>query len=249
MKIVSFIPAVLAAAVAAGCASDSTTSPGLDAEAQANLSVVFNDLSALSTASEEATGSTNSTIIVPSACKYDGSSHSFICPESVRHVGDDVFHIQPSFMLLDANGGSQSDYSVTTTDGVRVLLASHDTITLPPSGNFPGGSYNIARSDDQTVTGLLSDTRVVNGVGTATSSLLGITEYDTTRAVVLPRSGSTDVLPTSGTIVIVGGSSDLGANSRTTLTFVGGNTFTITNTSGAMKTCTMDPVSRDVSCG
>lgn len=249
MRSSSFATVLLAAALIAGCSSDATTSPGIDAQGQANLSVVFNDLTALSAASATATGSTSDDVILPAACAYTSSSHSFVCPENVRRVGDDVFHVQSSFSLLDAGGLTQSSYDLATTDGVRVVLASHDTLTVPPSGSFPGGSYTITRNDDHTVSGLLSGTRVVNGVGTATSSLLGITEYDTTTAVVLPRSGSTNVLPTSGTIVVIGGSSDLSANSRTTLTFVGGNSFTVTNTSGTMKTCSMDPVTRAISCG
>jgi hypothetical protein len=239
-----------AALVAAGCSSDAPTSTGagIDADGQANLSVVFNDLSAISTATASATGDADTDPILPGACPYSATSRSFICPERVRRVGDDVFHLESSFMLLDVGGASQSGFDLATTSGVRVLLASHDTLTLPPSGSFPGGTYTVARTSDHTVSGLLTDTRTLSGVGASTSSLLGFAEYDTTSAVVLPPPGSTNVLPTSGTIVIGGPSSAGGARSPTTVTFVGGNSFTISSTSGAARTCTMDAVTRDVSC-
>jgi hypothetical protein len=248
MRTLSFVTVALAACAVAACSSDAPTSTGIDADGQANLSVIFNDLSAISTASATATGTASNDAILPSACSYSGASESFVCPARVRRVGDDVFHVQSSFMLLDANGDNQSSFDIGTTSAVRVVVTSHDTLTLPPSGNYEGGSYSIERTDDHTVSGLLSATREVNGVGAATSSLLGLSEHDTATAVILPAAGSTNVLPTSGTIVIRGSSSELGANSITTLTFVGGNAFTITNTAGDTKTCSMDPITRAVTC-
>jgi hypothetical protein len=232
----------------AGCSSDATTATSLNAAADANLQVVFDDVSALSSASGSATGNHTDVLVLPSMCVFGSAAQTFTCPERVQHVGNDVFHIESAFSLLDVNGATQSTYGLTTTDGVRLIVTQHDTIAVPASGSFPGGSYTVTRNDDRTVTGLLSATRILNGVGKSTSSLLGISEYDTTRAVALPRRGSTDVLPTSGTIVVTGGSSDLGFAAHTTLTFVGGNTFTLTNSTGATETCTMDGVTRKVTC-
>jgi len=249
MRTVQWIEmAALAAACAvAGCSSDTTTGTTLNAAADANLEVVFDDIAALSTASGSATGNQTDALILPSACVFGSTAQTFTCPERVEHVGSDVFHIESAFSLLDVDGATQSNYNLATTDGVRVIVTQHDTLTVPPSGSFPGGSYTLTRNDDRTVSGLLGPTRTVNGVGTSTSSLLGISEYDTTRAVVLPRAGSSDILPTSGSIVVTGGSSDLGFAAHTTLTFVGGNTFTLANSTGAMETCTMD-VTRKVTC-
>lgn len=249
MRTVQWIEmAALAAACAiAGCSSDTTTATTLNAEADANLQVVFDDMATLSVASGSATGNHTDALILPAACVFESTARTFTCPERVEHLGSDVFHIESAFSLLDVDGAAQSNYGLTTTDGVRLIVTQHDTLTVPPSGNFPGGSYTLTRNDDRTVSGLLGAARTVNGVGTSASSLLGLSEYDTTRAVVLPRSGSTDILPTSGTIVVTGGSSDLGFAAHTTLTFVGDNTFTLANSTGAMETCTMD-VSRKVTC-
>lgn len=241
------VAALGAACALAGCSSDATTSTTLDAAASANLQPVFDDVAALSSASGSATGNQTDALVVPSTCIFGSTARTFTCPERVEHLGSDVFHIESAFSLLDASGATQSDYSATTTDGVRLIVTQHDTLTVPPSGSFPGGSYTLTRDDDRTVSGLLGPTRMVSGVGVSTSSLLGISEYDTTRAVVLPVAGSSDILPTSGTIVVTGGSSDLGFAAHTTLTFVGGNTFTLANSTGATETCTMD-VNHKVTC-
>jgi len=250
MRTVQFveIAALAAAAVLAGCSSDTATSINTNAQANANLATVFDQMSAFASASATATGNATDAVVVPTACVYGSSAHSFSCPERVQRVGNNVFHVESAFSLLDATGGSQSAFDVATTDAVRLIVTQHDTLTAPPSGSFQGGTYTLSRTDDRTVSGLLGTTRMLSGVGTSTSSLLGISEYDTTRNVVLPRAGSTDVLPTSGTIVVTGGSSDLGFATRTTLTFVGGNTFTLTNSSGASETCAMDAVTRKVTC-
>lgn len=162
--------ALLAAAVSS-CSSDSSTGPG-DGEL-AGLSEVLSEAtpSALEGVSAGMVSSSlvpgapalgapmSAPAVVPSRCGYDAPSQSFVCPQ-VTHNG---MTIDRSFILFDAAGNRQSQFSRTTTAAVRTKTRATGTMTSP------AGSRTIEHVDDRTVSGLLSTRRVLNGTSSMKS--------------------------------------------------------------------------------
>jgi hypothetical protein len=117
------------------------------------------------------------------------------------------------------------------------------TISQSVNGSTVSGSFT--HTGDDTLSGLLTDTHTLNGVGAGSvnfSSIgLTLTTNDTIVRVVLPKRGSGNPYPQSGTIVSNIISPIPGTTARVVMTFNGTSIVTVTYSSTLVnKTCTVD---------
>lgn len=191
--------------------------------------------------------------IVPSACSYVAATQNFSCPP----VNANGLTITVSYTLLDAAGHSQSTPDAATTAAIRTVSTVKGTTTVSGASSFTG-TLTIDRTDDMTLSGLLSGVHTLNGTGAGTSeSVLTInglnvhtstTDRSTTTNVVLPRSGSGSAWPVSGTIAsdqtlvsATGSSPSLTTNIHTVVTFNGSSNITLVVTVGGTTiNCTLN---------
>jgi hypothetical protein len=149
------------------------------------------------------------------------------------------------YQLLDASNRPQSELNPATTAAIRSVSDISGTLTLS-SGLTSGLTLN--RHGDQTLSGLLTDTHTLNGTSNSTQTMtlsgtsLALTTVETVNNLVLPRRGSGDRWPQSGSITIdmtVG----TGPTTRMTMTFNGTSTVVMEFSSaggGGPRTCNVD---------
>lgn len=178
--------------------------------------------------------------ISASACPYTSSSQSFVCPSTT--IGG-LTYVR-SYQLLDAAGVPQAAYSPTTTAAIRTT--SDVSGTLSDAGP-PPSTTTITSHDTQTLSGLLTANRVLNGTGTMTATFASgpvsssWTMNTANTDIVLPARGSVSHYPQSGSTSVefsmAGGAFTVSA----TLTFNGTSIATlVTTTNGVTETCTID---------
>lgn len=177
------------------------------------------------------------------ACSYNDSNQRFECsPMTV-----DGLTASRYYQLLDAAGAPQSAFNRTTTAAIRSVSDMSGTIDTPASGPEPASSFTITAHDDQTLGGLLTGTHVLNGTGTSTIDFTSggisftINSQSTTTNLVLPRRGSRNAYPTSGSMAFSISSPSDGIDISLVMTFNGTSTVTMTiSSSGVTQTCTFD---------
>jgi hypothetical protein len=182
-------------------------------------------------------------------CVYGASTGSFVCaPETYEG-----FTIASSYTLLDAAGKPQSAYGATTTAAIRAVI----DVDLGAKG--AGSEFVIDNHHEVELTGLLTETRVLNG--TSSEHVKGTFSYNgvpypvdvtaSTRMtdLVVRRpgtTGGTGWAPAAGTVTFES-SAALGAGlppatARVTMTFNGTSTVSIVATIGGVtRQCSYDP--------
>lgn len=234
------------AAFAAACSSDTAPSASqLDVSAALGAMTVPGVSSALSTVnSTAASADVSAPAIVPSSCAYYAATQSFACPAVVVNG----ITIQRSYTLFDAQGQPQSAPDKSTTNGIAVLARISGTATMGGSSVTVNGSHRMM------LTGLLADSRVLNGLdttnvtgtmsmgGTSTPFTMNMTTE--TRGVALPPAGSTTSYPLAGMVsMAMSMTTGTSASTLTTmvLEFTGGSTATLTvKSASGLQTCTVD---------
>lgn len=176
-------------------------------------------------------------------CVYAAASQSFVCePVTSRGVT-----VRRSYQLLDASGTPQSAFNQATTAAIRTVMDAAGTVTPPEGSTAPAFTMTIESHSDQTLSGLLTTTRTVNGTGTSTSTMTSqqssftVTSKQKTENLVLPVRGSATPYPSSGKITVESTVAGLLPGDRTmtttiVMTYNGTSIMTMTLTSGGMTT-------------
>lgn len=253
LRITAAGAAIAFAALAAGCGSDSPTTPP-NSSNSLDLTSVFAQISsadASSLASARGMLGVPALVVptaVPSSCSFSSSTQGFVCPPKTT-AGLTVGF---TYYLYDAAGHSLNAADATTTDGVRTVADVKGTVTT--QFNSLNATMKVDDHSDMTLKGLLSTSRTLNGTATShldltttgTASTHSVIDLATTTAnVVLPKAAGS--WPASGTITSDGTTkTDVGANSVTldlhqVLTFNGTSIVTVATTvAGHSSTCKID---------
>ena len=174
--------------------------------------------------------------VVPSSCQYSASIQGFTCATFTSNG----ITVDATFFLLDAAGHFQSQPDAATTAAIRTVTDLKGTMSLDQVGGT--GSMTLSNHQDMTLSGLLTDTHVLNGSATshsditlsAPSSLHGVTDSKTVTANVAMSKSSR--WPTSGTITTDAtttsqfGSQSVTGTTHSVLTFNGSSIVTMTTT-------------------
>ena len=93
-------------------------------------------------------------------CNHDAASQSFVCPT----VSSGGLSFERSFVLFDAAGSRQSQFSATTTAAVQMKMRVSGTMMSSNS------RLTLEETDERTVSGLLTARHVLNGTSAMTMS-------------------------------------------------------------------------------
>lgn len=246
------LAAVALAAIVVGCSTDSSLGPSTNQTM--TLSQLFSqmNLPALSgvTSTLSPAAAASAATPVPSTCSYSASSQRFLCPTVAMANG---LTVTQSYTLLDASGNPQSQFDPGTTAAVRTTMSAAGTLTLTGSTS---GTLTIDQQQDMTFSGLLTNTHVLNGLGTVhmsgaistgttttpTNSTLTMT---TTNLVLPPMNGDAIAWPTSGTLtednITAVGAGFPAESIHLTMTFNGTSQVAVVITMGTTtQRCTID---------
>jgi len=249
--------------VIAGCNSSDSTGPSSSNSLDLSALVSEMGIGSGNVAGEAAVGGfivPLASPIVPSSCQYSATTQGFVC---APHTSNGLT-FNASFFLLDAAGHFQSQPDPSTTDAFRTVTDLSGTTSLDRAGT--SGSMTVASHSDQTLSGLLAGTHVLNGTTTTHTDLTltapapmhGVADSKSVSVnIVLPKPGSASHWPTSGTVTTDATSAtQFGSQSTTTathsvLTFNGSSTATIvttitTGSSSFTTTCKIDLVGATV---
>ena len=236
---------VLSAVVIVACSDGTSPEPDDDATLEEALS----ELSTVGTYAGAGTapagvGMVGVSAPPPEVCPFDATTEFFICPERT-HEG---VTMNRRYQLLDAGGAPLSSFDPATVSGIRNIADLNGTMQHQGLDGSPV-TFTIDSHDEQTLTGLRTATRTVNGTGTSeiTTTHNGqtrtTTSTRTTENLVLPSTPGPGVYPASGTISSTGTSE--GMTFSSTMTFNGTSIVTIVfSFNGATQTCTYDLATR-----
>jgi hypothetical protein len=179
------------------------------------------------------------TMPASSSCSYNSSTTLFECPAKTTNG----VTVNVSYQLLDASNVAQSAYNASTTAALRTVVNVIGTISQSVNGTTVNGSFT--HTGDDTLSGLLTDTHTLHGVGVGTVNFSGLaltlTTNDTIANVVLPKKSSGNPYPQSGSIITNVISPVPGTTARVVMTFNGTSIVTVTYVSTLVsKTCTVD---------
>jgi hypothetical protein len=230
------MPWVLGCAALVACGDDPTSSP---VSQTANVDALLSEVGAsqsLSNFGMTLGGAVALSIAAQSSynCPYSAPSKTFICPD--RTVQGLTF--KNYYQLLDPSDAPQSAFNTSTTAAIRTVSDVSGTINL----TVP---IAVTGHNEQTLSGLLTSSHVLNGTGTSTQTMsltttpLTLTTAETISNLVQPKNGHKS--PESGTISVEMSSGTSGVTSRITMSFNGTSTVTMEMTfGGTTRTCTMD---------
>ena len=170
------------------------------------------------------------------ACPYDAATKYFVCPVYTANG----LTLSARYQVLDAGGIPLSAFDPNAVSSIRYVV---DVTGALDTGE--GTTISIDSHDEQTVSGLQTATRTVNGSGTTDLSMTIEGEnlaVATTRAInnlVLPAEPGPDAYPASGSITTTATAE--GVSFTSTMTFNGTSTITIVSTlDGQTQTCTFN---------
>ncbi len=238
---------IAAAAVLAGCASDSTSAPSsqtsldlgalLGQVSLGNLGSIPGAASVLSMPMTMATPPFS-----PSACSYSESVQGFVCPTVTS--GGLTFNV--TYFLYDAAGHSQKQGDALTTASIRTVTDAKGTTSMS-SMNGTDGTVTLSNHGEMTMTGLLTSTRILNGSSTShydmtltgSTALHAVMDMTTvTKDLTLPTQTAAQPWPLSGTIT-ADGKNATSSGTAATLTTITHSVITFTGTSTATAVTTM----------
>ena len=174
--------------------------------------------------------------VVPSSCQYSASVQGFTCAAFTSNG----ITVNTTLFLLDAAGHFQSQPDAATTAAIRTVTDLQGTMKLDQSGT--GTSVTLSSHQDLTLSGLLTDTHIMNGSSTShsdvvlsgQSALHGVTDTKTvTTNLTMPKSSR---WPTSGTVTTDAttssqlGSVSVAGTTHSVLTFNGSSVVTVITT-------------------
>ena len=166
-----------------------------------------------------------------SGCPYVAATQRFVCPViTANNLTVNVY-----YQLLDASGGTQAAFGPTTTASLRVVRDVAGTTTLN------GVSAAITEHHESVLSGLQTQTRVLNGTGTgsAVTSLATIGMTQTITNVTFPPRSSVTRYPTSGTIA-THVNYPIVTDTDVTITFNGTALASVVITGTGAATCTLN---------
>jgi len=177
---------LLFAALIAACDSGSPTTPTSSLDADLGVvEVVTGGMSSYSAAGSGYVGSGGFAPVLramqPSACAYNEATQFFTCPT----VSSGGYMVARKFRLLDASGASLSSANPETVAAIRAVIDVQ---------GGPSSQALISRHEDNTLSGLQTTTRTLDG--TATQDL---TLYDGNGLVTMLTH---DVSVTTGLAVV-----------------------------------------------
>ena len=198
------IAVVASVALLAACGSDSGVAP--DAAPDLTLEHVFNQMtvpsiSALSSLGGAVNVPPGRVGGVPTGCSFAAASQSFDCPP----VTNNGLTATQSYILLNASGGSLSQFDASAVAAVRVRASVVGTHTIN------GSTFTLQSQHDRTLSGLQTNTHTLNGTMITTGQRVGAgttggpqfhtsDSSTTVTKLVLPAAGSATSYPKSGTI-------------------------------------------------
>jgi len=246
------VAALAAAVLISACGSDAGTDPGKSQPV--SLAQVFTELSLprLSAAASVAGGvALPTTNTLPSGCNYVAASQGFVCPS----ITTNGLTVTTSYALFNSAGTSLSAFDGAAVASIRVKSTVAGTV----SSN--GDSYTIDVQQDQTLSGLQTNSHTLNGTSTAnmTGSLKTTGSFTTHSTVaianlVIPANAAAGSYPSSGTITL-DQTSAFGTGPALTahvvMTFNGTSKVAVALTVGgiSLSGCTIDLASSTPSCG
>ena len=251
----SRLTALFAAVLLSACGGDALVVPRSDV--RVDLAQVFRELSvpgiqgAMAAAGGVPIPATSSG---PSGCNYAAATQMFVCP-SVTSAG---ITITQSYSVLNAAGGTLSLFDAATVAAVRVRSTVSGAQALPT-----GETITVDGQQDQTLSGLLTSTHLLNGTstmnlsGTLKSGLLpgAFTSRNTTTVLNLavPSGTGASSSPASGTVTMDMVSTFAGAptvTSQSVMKFNGTSKVTVTITINGMGllACTIDLAASAPAC-
>jgi hypothetical protein len=221
------------------------------------------DVSALVTSATNASynGVARSLVLLPAfvtspintaACPYSSKDQAFVCTPIVRNG----ITAKTSYQLLDSGGHPLSSADALTLASIRVVTDVDGTTSLVSTTTGTISSTTIHSHADNTLSGLLTDKRVLNGVTTERDTLssvfsglatqLSISATTTVAKLDIPQTAG--AFPATGTITSdasttesLGGSTPFTSNSHAVITFNGTSSVTITLAVGSFSQhCTLD---------
>jgi hypothetical protein len=247
------LAAVALAAIVVGCSTDSSLGPSTNQTMTLSQLLSQMTLPALSgvTSTLSPAAAASAATPVPSTCSYSASSQSFMCPTVGMANG---LTVTQSYTLLDASGKPQSQFDPSTTAAVRTTMSAAGTLTLTGSTS---GTLTIDQQQDMTLSGLLTNTHVLNGLGTvhisgaiSTGTTTTPTNNSTltmtaTNIVLPPMNGDAIAWPTSGTLtednITTVGNGFPAVSTHLTITFTGTSQVAVVITTGTnTQRCTID---------
>ena len=250
---------VLAAAAiaAAGCGSDSPSTP--NGTTQLDVSAVISQMGpatlsgipGASTALGVPSASTTPAV-VPSACTYSSASQGFVCPS----IASSGLTFNATYWLYDAAGHSQSQAVKSTTASVRAVIDASGTVS--GTAGQVSGSMTVVNHSDITMSGLLGNSRTLNGTSSGHDSLTATGNTTTTAVVDLATIANNIVVPAtegdgsswplSGTLTVdartvtkTGALPSITASAHAVVTFNGTSIVNVSGTvAGIPTTCRID---------
>jgi hypothetical protein len=254
-RIASVSLAVIIVSIAA-CNSESSLTPNVTS--QLDVAAVISQMSTGTLAGIPGAGvalgvpaTTAAPTIVPSACTYSSASQGFVCP-SIASTG---LTFNATYWLYDAAGHSQTQPNTSTTASIRAVVDASGTVSAVLGQ--ASASTTVANHSDLTMSGLLGNTRTLNGTSTGHDSVTGtgstttIAVIDLTtvaNSIVVPASeGDGSSWPLSGTLTVdantvtkTGGLS-VTASAHAVVTFNGTSLVNVSGTvAGIPTTCRID---------
>jgi hypothetical protein len=245
--------AVAGLAFAAGCGSDSATSPtqssaGLSSAISQVTVVDANTFSSARAMTNISSGANATPAFDPASCTYSSSDNAFTCPS--KSASGLTFQLK--FFLFDASNQPMSSYDAATTASLRAVYDASGTFSN--TGSTPS-TLQLTHHSDLTLTGLLGTSRTLNGTssdhgvfdtGSGTSAVHAVADAaGTATNVVLPAAQGqypeSGLLASDITVATTSGSFSTTANARGTLAFNGTNFALLTLASGSgTAACTID---------
>jgi hypothetical protein len=247
---------ISALTVITACGSDSPTGPSSRAPVDLNAILAQLANGGLSGSAAANTGVFPAAGLVSSAsstaCAYSASVGGFVCPA----VTGGGLTVTTTYYLLNAAGQSQTALDPNTTAAIRSVIDLRDSVRS--STDSLTGTVVLTLHSDMTMSGLLSDTRIVNGTA-RTHSDINLTQPDAIRGTTDATSTTTNLTvpaqpdpakpwPTAGTIATDAtttasalGIASAAVTTRTVITFNGSSIVTMTIAlRGTTSTCRVD---------
>lgn len=179
------------------------------------------------------------------ACPYEASTQRFACPSTASNGLTTTTY----FQLFDASGVPQSAFSPTMTAAIRSVAELNGKVEFPTG--MPPSTMSVTSHREHTLSGLLSGTHKLNGnrsttvdfsLNYSTGPVTSLyTMVETTTDLAMPKRGTGNPYPGSGTIMANMEGSEAGLDMSVTLTFNGTSIATRTvRMNGETQTCTLD---------
>ena len=204
MRSIRLAPALVLAALVAGCDSN-PTDPIVDVDATLDQLATGGISSYTTTAAGAMSG--GATVPIPaggssSSCAYNADTKFFVCAPLTANG----LTFSRQYQLLDASGVPLATPNALLVASIRSITDLEGTTTVSGASQ---GSVTIDRHEDATLSGIQSATRVLNGTATqavsfASSSFSVSSDENSVTTNLLLPSSTQQKYPLGGSIVTTG---------------------------------------------